>query len=754
MKFRNSTTRLHRLLSIAAIAAPLALPPAARAAGPAYWSWAPTPPMGWNSWDGFATTVTEAQTRAQADFMAQNLKRHGWEYIVVDIQWYEPNANGFDYRKNAKLAMDEWSRLIPATNKFPSAVNGQGFKPLADYVHSLGLKFGIHMMRGIPRQAVYAKTPIKNTSYTAADIADTNSICPWNGDMFGVDITKPGAQAYYDSLYELFASWGLDFVKVDDLSRPYHQAEIEAIRQAIDRTGRKIVFSTSPGATPLSDGEHISTHANMWRISDDFWDKWSLLFDQFARVRDWTPFRGPGHWPDADMLPIGVLQMGKNKTHFTHDEQFTLMSLWSIARSPLMIGADLTKLDGFTLSLLTNDEVLAVNQNSSDNHQLFQHDGLYAWVADVPGSPDKYVGLFNTCALPAAGEPASVAVPVKLSELGFDGEACVRDLWRQKDLGSFKTEFAPVINAHGGGLYRVTPAGKLAARPLYRDPPFDAPTDPVLTFNAETKKWFMYYTQRRATATNAPGVAWVHGTHIGIAESGDGGATWTYRGEAKISYGQDAHPDDYTYWAPEVIWVHGIYHMYLTYVPGIFTDWNHPRQIVHLTSQDGIKWDAVGQVDLKSDRVIDPCVMQLPDGHWRMWYKDERKSPTLSYADSPDLAHWEPRGNAVTDFNGEGPKVFHWQGGYWLIADCWRNGMRVWRSDDCLNWKLQAESLPGSHGDAVVSGGRAWWFYFTESGRRAVINAVELSVADGKLLHGDPNEPTYIDLQPAREEEK
>ena len=329
-----------------------------RAADPAYWSWAQTPPMGWNSWDGFATTVTEAQTRAQADFMAHTLHQHGWQYIVVDIQWYEPKATGFDYHKGAKLEMDEWCRLLPATNKFPSAAAGRGFKPLADYVHSLGLKFGVHLMRGIPRQAVNARTPIKGTSYTAADIADTNNTCRWNSDMYGVDMMKPGAQEYYNSVFDQFAAWDLDFIKVDDLSRPYHQPEIEAIRNAIDRTGRAIVFSTSPGATPLSAGESVSTHANMWRISDDFWDDWKLLFEQFTRVRDWTPFRGPGHWPDADMLPIGVLQMGRNKTHFTHDEQITLMSLWSIARSPLMIGADLTKLDDFTLSLLTNDEVM------------------------------------------------------------------------------------------------------------------------------------------------------------------------------------------------------------------------------------------------------------------------------------------------------------------------------------------------------------------------------------------------------------
>ena len=434
----------------------------ANASDPTYWAWAPTPPMGWNSWDGFATTVTEAQTRAQADFMAVNLRRHGWQYIVVDIQWYEPNATGFDYHKGAKLELDDYGRLLPATNKFSSAMNGQGFKPLADYVHSLGLKFGLHLMRGIPRQAVAAKTPILGASFTAADIADTNSVCEWNTDMYGVDTSKPGAQEYYNSVFDQFAGWGLDFVKVDDLSRPYHTAEIEAIRQAIDRSGRPIVFSTSPGATPLSEGEHVSTHANMWRISDDFWDDWKLLFDQFARVRDWTPYRGGGHWPDADMLPIGILQMGKNKTHFTHDEQITLMSLWSMARSPLMIGADLTKLDDFTLTLLTNDELLAVDQNSANNHELFQRDGIRGWVADVPGSSDKYVALFNTRDRSASG--AAAPVPLKLSELGFAGPGRIRDLWAQKDLGVFTNEFAPVINVHGAGLYRASPMDRSIVR--------------------------------------------------------------------------------------------------------------------------------------------------------------------------------------------------------------------------------------------------------------------------------------------------
>lgn len=295
--------------------------------------------------------------------------------------------------------------------------------------------------------------------------------------------------------------------------------------------------------------------------------------------------------------------------------------------------------------------------------------------------------------------------------------------------------------------------GKQVPRPLYRDPVFDAPTDPVLCFNAESQRWLMYYTARRATATDIEGVQWVHGTDIGIAESTDGGATWTYVGTADINYGKDKHPNDYTYWAPEVIWANDRYHMFVSFVPGIFRDWNHPREIVHLTSTDGIKWDTIGPVDLESERVIDAAVIQLPGGQWRMWYKDEQKEKSLCYADSPDLTTWHPKGNAVTDFNGEGPKVVNWQGTYWLIADCWRNGMRVWSSDDCLNWTLQEEALIGNHGDVVVSGDRAWWFYFIDR-RRAHIDVVELAVIDGKLLAGDPEQPTFIDLQAEREVEK
>jgi hypothetical protein len=360
-------------------------------------SWAPSPPMGWNSWDCFATTVTEAQTKAQADFMADKLKAHGWQYIIVDIQWYEPDASSHAYRTNATLTMDGYGRLQPAVNRFPSSAEGKGFKPLASYAHGLGLKFGVHLMRGIPKQAVEKNLPIYGTGFHAQDIADRVHACPWNPDMFGVDMGKEGAQEYYDSVFAQFAGWEIDYVKVDDLSRPYFQnlPEIEAIRKAIDRTGRPMVLSLSPGATDIRASGHVAAHANLWRISDDFWDRWLALREQFRRLAQWNPRRLSGAWPDADMLPLGTLVLGKRTTRFTEDEQITLMTLWSIARSPLMHGGDLTKTDPFTLSLLTNDEALAVNQRSEHNRPLFDRDGLIAWTATDEGTGDTFLALFN-----------------------------------------------------------------------------------------------------------------------------------------------------------------------------------------------------------------------------------------------------------------------------------------------------------------------------------------------------------------------
>ena len=364
-------------------------------------AWAPTPPLGWNSWDCFGPTVVENEVKANADYMAKYLKPFGWEYIVVDIRWYIENDKAHGYNEtNAIYEMDEYGRLLPSPVRFPSAVNGKGFKPLAAYIHSKGLKFGIHIMRGIPKEAVKKNTPVLGTLVHASDIYNTDRLCKWLGDMYSVDYKKPGAQEYYNSIFDLYASWGLDFIKVDDLSAPYHLEEVEMINKAILRTGRKIVFSTSPGETPVTNAVHIQTHANMWRIVNDFWDSWTPLKDHFEVCDRWSPYIGDGHFPDADMLPMGRIgiraENGDNRmTKFTADEQYTMMTLFSIFRSPLMFGGNLPDNDPFTLSLLTNRDVLNVNKYSKNNKQLFRKNDLIAWTADDTKSGDKYLALFN-----------------------------------------------------------------------------------------------------------------------------------------------------------------------------------------------------------------------------------------------------------------------------------------------------------------------------------------------------------------------
>ena len=416
---------------------------------------APTPPMGWNSYDSYGGDVNEQQVKANARYLADHLAIYGWKYVVVDYYWYYPSGH-----VKGNPVMDEYGRLIPVTNRFPSAAGGKGFKPLADYVHSLGLKFGIHIMRGIPRAAVQQNLPILGTEAHAQDIVNVLNTCSWSEAMYGVDVSKPAGQAYYDSLAKLYASWDVDFIKADDMSRArdpygevYHGPEIAALRNAMDHSGRPMVLSLSPGPTQLCDAEHVEKNSQMWRISNDIWDNWPELRNQFGYCRLWASHVGPNHWPDADMLPLGLLRLrgfndGPRLSRLTHDEQITLMTLWSIFRSPLMMGGDLPTIDPFTLSLLTNQEVLAVDQHSSGNHLLFTKGHQIAWVADVPGTKQKYVALFNL------GEsPEEVAVTWR--QLGLAGKLPVRDLWNKDNLGSFDKQFSARINPHGAGLFRI-----------------------------------------------------------------------------------------------------------------------------------------------------------------------------------------------------------------------------------------------------------------------------------------------------------
>ena len=364
--------------------------------------WASTPPMGWNSWDCYGPTVVEKEVKENADYMAKFLKDYGWEYIVVDIRWYVENDKAGGYNQtNPIFVYDEWGRYTPALNRFPSAENGVGFKTLADYVHDKGLKFGIHIMRGIPKEAVNKKLPVKGTEGITADmIANNDSTCTWLRDNMKVDWKKPGAQEYYNSIFDLYAEWGVDFVKVDDLSRPYHTAEIEMIRNAIDQTGREIVLSISPGETPVDMAGHAADHANMWRTVDDFWDNWSQLSYQFEVCNKWAPYISPGTWPDADMLPLGKISIrgerGEERfTQFTEDEQKTMMNLWTIFKSPLMFGGDLPQNDEATNKLLTNNDVLYMHSYSAGNHQVRNLNNHITWSAVDPMNGDLFVALFN-----------------------------------------------------------------------------------------------------------------------------------------------------------------------------------------------------------------------------------------------------------------------------------------------------------------------------------------------------------------------
>jgi alpha-galactosidase len=435
----------------------------------AFDSLAISPPMGWNSWDCLGLDANEEQVKAVADYMSEHLKAYGWQYIVIDAGWYHPKelTTAKSQTKNPVQNMDAYGRLIPDSLKYPSSAGHTGFKSLAEYIHSKGLKFGIHVMRGIPWNAVSGNTPVKGTGYFASEIANLADTCAWSNIMKGVNMEKPGAQEYYNSVYELYAEWGVDFVKVDDISNPYHQAEIETVHKAILNAGAPIVLSLSPGPAPTAQWTHLAQNAHMWRISGDFWDDWKWLKRQFGICSQWDSVHTPGHWPDADMLPIGKLrltggddwiasQLGrtidevKNEySRFSDTEKYTLMTLWCIFRSPLMLGGYLPETDPVTYQIITNEEVIAVNQESANNHEVRNADGIVVRTADLPGSQSKYVAVFNI----NDGKPAQVSV--SWEEMGMRGALKVRDLWAKKDLGTYSGEFQSTIEAHGCRLLKI-----------------------------------------------------------------------------------------------------------------------------------------------------------------------------------------------------------------------------------------------------------------------------------------------------------
>lgn len=424
--------------------------------------YAPLPPMGWNSYDYYDTAVTEQDVRANAEYMAAHLKEYGWEYVVVDIQWYAYGAGSmrsrFQYIPFSKLEMDEYSRLLPCPERFPSAAGGAGFKPLADYIHSLGLKFGIHIMRGIPRIAAHRHGKVLGTEVSADMIADPSSICGWNPDMYGVREGEAG-QAYYNSLIELYAQWGVDYIKCDDIcntnlypNRYSAGGEIRMLHQAIQAAGRPIVLSLSPGPALIEKAWEYEKYANMWRITDDFWDHWPLLLNMFERCELWQNHVSKGCYPDCDMLPLGRVGRGfgdERNTRFTKEEQITMMTLWCVFRSPLMIGAKLPDLDEWTLSLLTNREVLALLSDSCRGEQIVRDSSHAVWRSVNEKDGSRYAALFNF-------RDETAGVGVSLEELGVKESGCrLRELWTGEENMTVEGRIEAQIAAHGAKLYRI-----------------------------------------------------------------------------------------------------------------------------------------------------------------------------------------------------------------------------------------------------------------------------------------------------------
>ena len=419
------------------------------------------PPMGWNSWDSYGTTVTEQEVLDNAQVMRDRLLPVGWDTVVIDIAWYDPTARAHGYNAKAPLVLDDYGRQLPDPVRFPSAADGQGFAPLAARIHDLGLRFGIHVMRGIPRLAVKRNLPVPGTSYTAAQVADTTHVCAWNPDNYGLDQSHPGAQAWYDAQVDQFARWGVDYLKVDDMQAPFMDREIDAYTRAIHKAeqthGHSMTLSLSPGTrVPTTHLGFLRDHAQLWRISDDLWDRWQDLYAQFARLARWAPLQSTGHWADADMLPLGHIGLraergGDRSSLLTADEQRTMLTLWAMGRSPLMVGGDLPSSDEATLSLLDNPALEEVTAGSADNGEIIREsvesgDGQgrkvsgeeIVWKALASdwadGTPSAHAGGVYAAVFWTGDRPRRVRTA--LSSLvgldGADGAWTPVDLWRDR----------------------------------------------------------------------------------------------------------------------------------------------------------------------------------------------------------------------------------------------------------------------------------------------------------------------------------
>jgi hypothetical protein len=431
-----------------------------------------SPPLGWSSWDAYGTTINEDAFKANAGVLA-GLVGYGWQYAVVADGWYMASPTGKTLADKT-YAWNQNGLLIPVLERFPSAAGGQGFKPLAYWLHAQGLKFGIQIQRGIPRQVVQANLPIAGTAFHASDAADTTAPCPSNEGNWGVRDNAAG-QAYYDSMLRLYAGWGVDFLIVDCIAaNPYRLTEIHQIAEAIRKAARPMVLSLAPGPTDLEHAGEVSRSAQMWRISGDPWDDWSLpqvgpgefpfgILGAFDRLAKWFTYAGPGNWPDAGVLPIGWLGPSpgwgsSRQSQETHDEEQTQFTLWAVTRSPLILGANLTRLDDFTRSLITNQDLLFINQNATYSRPVdaaglgpgFENARVWRASINEPGARGykEYFAFFNL-----AGTAATLRTTWK--QLGLDAaKHSAVDLW-SGETGKESKDLSVTLPPHGSAVFEA-----------------------------------------------------------------------------------------------------------------------------------------------------------------------------------------------------------------------------------------------------------------------------------------------------------
>jgi alpha-galactosidase len=404
-----------------------------------------TPPLGFNSFDSYLTYLSEKKAISLIDVMAEKYKPFGYEYFVVDAGWYDDVElyEGLNYpKKHLGVALDEYG--LPESSKafFPS-----GIKTVADKAHEKGLKFGVWIIRGIPRYAVENNLPIKGTNYRARDIADTSNICVWDIKNYGVDMSKPGAQEYYNSLIDKIASFGVDFIKVDDMVP--HPSEMLAIDRAIKNGGHKMLYSLSPGDVHLKAHLPYYRQANMLRITSDVWDNQKSIDKGFTAWQSFAGVEVNGFWPDLDMIPFGRLLVEnhisvveeKEKSRqslFTRDQMQTFITQRALAASPLFIGGDLLTMDDYSYSLITNKDMLECNQNGVMGANVYKKDNVEVWITLDRKTPDQgWIGIFNRGANVKAVSLSKKDLGLLEYKRSYDLVECnhpfsVRDIWNGK----------------------------------------------------------------------------------------------------------------------------------------------------------------------------------------------------------------------------------------------------------------------------------------------------------------------------------